>query len=125
MNRKQLHQLGAHLKSRGKRYRKKLDSRKVEFGEKAFGTESGAVAIIKYEAQQRALDFIWRVLGDETAIGLIQGPEGSGKTTVVQQLIKELPQDASVAAIDGTRSPRATPARSPTGWTSTRTTRTG
>jgi type II secretory pathway predicted ATPase ExeA len=86
-----------------KRKRKDMDTRKGEFGEKAFGSESGAVAIVKYESQQHALDFAWRLLGDGSAIGLLQGSRGSGKTTVVQQLLKELPRDTSAAVIDGTR----------------------
>ncbi len=80
-----------------------MDSRKSEFGDKAFGAGSGAVATVKYEAQQHALDFIWSLLGDGKAIGVVQGPQGSGKTTVVRQLVKELPRDTSVAVVDGTR----------------------
>ena len=80
-----------------------MDSRKGEFGEKAFGAASGAVAVVKYEAQQHALDFIWSLLGDGRAIGMIQGAAGSGKTTIVRQLVKELPRDTAVAVIDGTR----------------------
>ena len=80
-----------------------MDSNKGEFGQKAFGAGSGAVVTVKYEAQQHALDFIWSVLGDGAAIGLIQGPGGSGKTTVVRQLVKELPRDTAVAVVDGTR----------------------
>jgi type II secretory pathway predicted ATPase ExeA len=80
-----------------------MDSRKGEFGDKAFGEGSGDVATVKYEAQQHALDFIWSLLGDGKAIGLIQGPSGSGKTTVISQLVKELPRDTSIAVVDGTR----------------------
>jgi type II secretory pathway predicted ATPase ExeA/pSer/pThr/pTyr-binding forkhead associated (FHA) protein len=85
-----------------------MDANKSAFGEKAFGKQSGAIATVKYEAQQHALDFIWSLLGDGKAIGLIQGPKGSGKSTVIRQLAKELPRDAAVAVVDGTRlKPRA------------------
>ena len=80
-----------------------MDSKRSELGQKAFGEQSGAMVIVKYEAQQRALDVIWSLLGDGNAIGLVQGAEGSGKTTVIRQLVKELPRDTSAAVIDGTR----------------------
>jgi general secretion pathway protein A len=58
---------------------------------------------VKYESQQHALDFIWSILGSGNAIGVIEGPEGSGKSTVVRQFVSELPRDTSIAALDGTR----------------------
>ena len=43
------------------------------------------------------------MLGDGTAVGLIEGPAGSGKSTVLRQFVSELPRDAAVAVVDGTR----------------------
>ena len=80
-----------------------MDLKKTDFGERAFGKESKAPVTVKYESQQHALDFIWSILGSGNAIGVIEGPEGSGKSTVMRQFVSELPRDTSLAALDGTR----------------------
>jgi putative protein kinase ArgK-like GTPase of G3E family len=80
-----------------------MDPKQTEFGQQAFGEQSEPLVTVKYESQQHALDFIWSVIGDGSAVGLIEGPAGSGKSTVINQFVSELPRDAAVAAIDGTR----------------------
>ena len=80
-----------------------MDLKKTDFGERAFGKESKVPVTVKYESQQHALDFIWSILGSGSAIGVIEGPEGSGKSTVMRQFVSELPRDTSIAALDGTR----------------------
>jgi len=80
-----------------------MDLKKTDIGERAFGKNSKVPVTVKYESQQHALDFIWSVLGSGNAIGVIEGPEGSGKTTVMRQFASELPRDTSIAAVDGTR----------------------
>ena len=80
-----------------------MNPKQTDFGEQAFGEQAESLVTVKYEAQQHALDFIWSVLGDGTAVGLIEGPAGSGKSTVLRQFISELPRDAAVAVVDGTR----------------------
>ncbi len=79
-----------------------MELKKADFGERAFGKDSKVTVTVKYESQQRALDFIWSILGSGNAIGVIEGPEGSGKSTVVRQFLSELPRDTSIAALDGT-----------------------
>ena len=80
-----------------------MDLKNTDFGERAFGTDSKLPVTVKYESQQHALDFIWSILGGGHAIGVIEGPEGSGKSTVMRQFVSELPHDTSIAALDGTR----------------------
>jgi type II secretory pathway predicted ATPase ExeA len=80
-----------------------MDLQKTDFGERAFGTDSKVPVTVKYESQQHALDFIWSILGSGNAIGVIEGPEGSGKSTVMRQFVSELPRDTSIAALDGNR----------------------
>jgi len=75
---------------------------RTDFGERAFGKASQASVTVKYESQQHALDFLWSILGDSRAVGMVEGPEGSGKSTVLRQFASELPRDASVALVDGT-----------------------
>ena len=80
-----------------------MDLKQTDFAERAFGKDSKVSVTVKYESQQHALDFIWSILGSGNAIGVIEGPEGSGKSTVVRQFASELPRDTSIAALDGTR----------------------
>ncbi len=80
-----------------------MDLNKTDIGERAFGKDSKLPVTVKYESQQHALDFIWSVLGSGDAIGVIEGPEGSGKSTVMRQFVNELPRDTAIAALDGTR----------------------
>ena len=76
--------------------------------QRAFGASANAPASVKYEAQQHALDFMWSILGDGRAIGLVSGPPGSGKSTVLAHLENELPHETVVASVDGSRiKPRA------------------
>jgi type II secretory pathway predicted ATPase ExeA len=80
-----------------------MDPKQIEFGEQAFGEQSKSLVTVKYESQQHALDFIWSVMGDGSAVGVIEGTAGSGKSTVLRQFVSELPRDAAVARVDGTR----------------------
>ena len=80
-----------------------MDLNKTDFGERAFGRSSKVAVTVKYESQQRALDFIWSTLGSGNAIGVIEGPEGSGKSTVLSQFVSEVTRDTSIAALDGAR----------------------
>jgi type II secretory pathway predicted ATPase ExeA len=80
-----------------------MDLKKTDFGERAFGKDAKTPVTVKYESQQHALDFIWGILGSGNAIGVIEGPEGSGKSTVMRQFVSELPRGTSIAAVDGTR----------------------
>ena len=85
-----------------------MGSSSTKYGERAFGKSSDLPVTVKYEAQQHALDFMWSILGDGRSIGLLTGPAGCGKTTVLNQFASELPRETVVAVIDGTRiKPRA------------------
>jgi type II secretory pathway predicted ATPase ExeA len=79
-----------------------MDLKKTDFGKRAFGKEPTAPVTVRYESQQKALDFIRSMLGDGNAIGVIEGPEGSGKSTVMRQFASELPRDTAFAVLDGT-----------------------
>lgn len=80
-----------------------MNPKQTDFGEQAFGEQAESLVTVKYESQQHALDFLWSVLGDGTKVGLIEGPAGAGKSTVLRQFVSELPRDAAVAIVDGTR----------------------
>ena len=80
-----------------------MDLKKSDFGKRAFGKESTLPVTVKYESQQRALDFIRSILAGGNAIGVIEGPEGSGKSTVIRKFASELPRDTAAATLDGMR----------------------
>ncbi len=58
---------------------------------------------IRYRSQQEALQFLGNVLADDRGVGLLHGPNSSGKSDVVNQFVQELPDNAVVAIVDGTR----------------------
>jgi len=80
-----------------------MDLKNTDFGERAFGKASKVSVTVKYESQQQALDFIRSTVGSGNAIGVIEGPDGSGKSTVLRQFVSEQPRDTSLAVLDGTR----------------------
>ena len=72
-------------------------------GEQPFDRNGPPAAVVLYRSQQAALKFLRNVLVDERGIGLLLGPESSGKSVIVGQFLHELPKKVAVANIDGTR----------------------
>lgn len=58
---------------------------------------------VQYRAQREAFDFLHGVLEDPRGVGLLHGPEGSGKSTLVRQFLKGLPATLALAMVDGSR----------------------
>jgi len=56
-----------------------------------------------YQSQQAALTFFRKVIADERGIGLLHGPESSGKSELIEQFVEELPSSVAVAVVDGAR----------------------
>ena len=72
-------------------------------GSKAFGSHSDAGLIVAYQSHQDALRFLSSALSQENGVALLQGPAGSGKTTIVREQLGWSSRDAAVALVDGTR----------------------
>ena len=70
-------------------------------GSKAFGEHADAGLIVAYESHQDALRFLSSALGEENGIALLQGPTGSGKTTIIKEQLDWSSRDAAVALVDG------------------------
>lgn len=68
-----------------------------------FHTCGKPVAIIHYQSEQAAHDFLDTVAISERGIGLLYGPESSGKKTIIRQFVRSMPADIPVAIVDGTR----------------------
>ena len=72
-------------------------------GSKAFGSHSDAGLIVAYQSHQDALRFLSSALSQENGVALLQGPAGSGKTTIIKEQLGWSSRDAAVALVDGTR----------------------
>lgn len=67
----------------------------------AFGALADTSLIVAYEAHREALRFLSAAMHGSTGVAIIQGPDGSGKTTVVKEQSTWLSRNASVAFLDG------------------------
>jgi type II secretory pathway predicted ATPase ExeA len=70
-------------------------------GSKAFGEHADPRLIVAYQSHQDGLRFLSEALGQHGGVALIQGPGGSGKTTIVTEQAGWLSRDSSVAIVDG------------------------
>lgn len=80
-----------------------MQSEQSWLGEQAFGDDAGALVNIAYKSHLDALKFMASVLRDQRGVGLLQGPDASGKTTTVRRFTEKLPGDTAIAFVDGTR----------------------
>ena len=70
-------------------------------GSKAFGRDANPRLVVAYESYQDAMRFLAAALAKPNGIALLQGPGGSGKSTVVREQATWLERDAAVAIVDG------------------------
>ena len=70
-------------------------------GDRAFGDDNEVV--VSYTSYQDALDYIQTALQGLPGAGLLQGPGGSGKSTILRSIATQLSDGAAVAFVDGTR----------------------
>lgn len=70
-------------------------------GSKAFGEYADAGLIVAYQSHQDALRFLSSALAQANGVALLQGPAGSGKTTIVNEQRGWSSRDAAVAVLDG------------------------
>jgi type II secretory pathway predicted ATPase ExeA len=70
-------------------------------GGKAFGENVDTGLIVAYQSHQDALRFLTATLGQATGVALLQGPAGSGKTTIISEQLSWTARDAVVALFDG------------------------
>jgi len=66
----------------------------------AFRLRGKPLTFVRYESQERALEFLRDVCSGAHGLGVLQGTSLSGKTSIVQQFIEELPTTTAIARID-------------------------
>lgn len=69
---------------------------------KAFGDGADTDLIIAYQSHQDALRFLSAALGQANGLAFLQGPTGSGKSTIIKEQLAWSARDAAVALIEGT-----------------------
>ena len=72
-------------------------------GERPFGEKGRPASVVLYRSQQAGLRFLRKLAVDEKGIGLLHGPESSGKSVIVKQFLQELPNHVAAANVDGSR----------------------
>ncbi len=69
-------------------------------GSKAFGEHADAGLIVAYQSHQDAMRFLSSALAQANGVALLEGPAGSGKTTIVNEQRGWSSRDAAVALLD-------------------------
>jgi len=67
------------------------------------GEKDRPTPVVLYRSQQAGLKFLRKLLVDEKGIGLLHGPESSGKSVIVRQFLRELPKHVVAADVEGSR----------------------
>ena len=78
-----------------------MTSKGSTLARRAFGHASAAGLVVSYESCQLALRFLAAALDQDNGIALLQGPAGSGKTTIVQEQATWWQRKVPVAVFDG------------------------
>lgn len=61
------------------------------------------VAVVHYQSEQGAREFLHSVIASNRGIGFLFGPDGSGKKTVIRDFVRNMPANHAAAIIDGER----------------------
>lgn len=68
-----------------------------------FHARGQPIAVIHYQSEQAAHDFLDIVAVSEQGIGLFDGPRSAGKKTIIRHFVRNMPADIPVAVVDGTQ----------------------
>lgn len=78
-----------------------MQAKQSWLGAQVFGEGADVLVTVTYESYRDGLRFMKSVLHNENSVGLLQGPQGSGKTTLARRLAQQEHSDAAVALVDG------------------------
>lgn len=71
--------------------------------ERPFRGKGRPTTFIRYRSQQEAFSFLGTILKEEGGIGLLYGPALSGKSTILDQFVQQLPAGQAAAIVNGGR----------------------
>ena len=66
-----------------------------------FPTHGKALAVSAYASHRRALEVLNETRTSRHGLCLLQGPDLSGKSTIIRQFVETLPGDIAIAVVDG------------------------
>ncbi len=78
-----------------------MDLGAAGLNEQPFRTHGRPLSIVAYASQSDALKVLEETCTIPHGLSLLQGPALSGKTTVIRQFVDALPEESSVAVVDG------------------------
>ena len=78
-----------------------MDLGAAGLNEQPFRTHGRPLSIVAYASQSEALKVLKETCTIPHGLSLLQGPALSGKTTVIRQFVDALPEESSVAVVDG------------------------
>lgn len=78
-----------------------MQTNEISLASKAFGEQTDKALIVAYQSHQDALRFLSAALGQPNGIALLQGPGGSGKSTIVREHLVWSSRDVATALVDG------------------------
>ena len=70
-------------------------------GTRAFGELADPRLVVACESHQEAMRFLSSSLAQPNGIALLQGPPGSGKSTIVREQADWMAREAAVALVEG------------------------
>lgn len=71
--------------------------------ERPFRSKGRPTTFIRYRSQQEAFKFLRKILTEKGGVGLLHGPALSGKSTILDRFVQELPQGQAAAIVNGGR----------------------
>ena len=80
-----------------------MEAREPSLARKAFGEYANKSLIVTYESHRAAHHYLSSSLEGASGVALLQGPRGAGKTTIINELAKQLRRECSIAVFDGSR----------------------
>ena len=78
-----------------------MDLGAAGLNEQPFRTHGKPLSIVPYASQQEALKVLENTCKTPNGLSLLQGPTLSGKSTLLREFVDNLPDECSVAVIDG------------------------
>jgi len=78
-----------------------MNAHDSNLGSRAFGEFADEGLVVAYQSHQDALRFLASSLSQANGVAILQGPNGSGKTTIVKEQLAWSGRDTAVAFVDG------------------------